>query len=159
LNQRRPKPEARPVPLGWPPPRRLLAFRFRKWMPSSKRSLAEAAARARDLALHCGCDEEALADVEIAVREAMANAIWHGNGRRARSKVFFRCYGGPDAGIVIAVRDQGAGFDPESVPDPRNADRMELERGRGLFLMRALMDLVRYRRGGREVVLFQARRG
>lgn len=112
----------------------------------------------RAMAESCGCPEEVQADFEIVVREAMANAIWHGNGRRAGSKVFFRCYGGPQAGILIAVRDQGPGFNPESVPDPRDPDRMHLERGRGLFLMRALMDLVRYRHGGREVILFQSSR-
>lgn len=142
-------------PLGWPPDRQLLSFRFRKWMPSSKSALNEAARRAREAALHCGCSEEELADVEIAVREAMANAIWHGNSRHAGRRVFFRCYGGPQAGIVIAVRDEGEGFDPQAVPDPRAADRMHLESGRGLFLMRALMDIVSFRRGGREVVLFQ----
>jgi serine/threonine-protein kinase RsbW len=125
-------------------------------MPSTKGALNEAARYVRQLAEHCGCGEEAQADVEIVVREAMANAIWHGNGRRSGSRVFFRCYGGPKAGILIAVRDEGDGFDPDAVPDPRTADRMHLERGRGLFLMRALMDVVRYRRGGREVVLYQS---
>jgi serine/threonine-protein kinase RsbW len=117
-------------------------------MPSSRRSLEEAARRARMAAAHCGCSEGQSADVEIAVREAMANAIWHGNGAGNRRRVFFRCYGGPRAGIVIAVRDQGQGFDADSVPDPRGAERLRLERGRGVFLMRALMDSVRFRRGG-----------
>ncbi len=145
------------IPPGWPPPRRLLAHRHRRWLASTKRSLAEAARCARRVAAASGCDDDTAADVEIAVREAMANAIWHGNGKRSGSRIFFRCYGGPQAGVVIAVRDEGVGFDPETVPDPRSAQRVELEHGRGLFLMRALMDLVRYRRGGREVVLFHGR--
>lgn len=154
-----PNPNSAPEgpPDGWPPERRLLSFRFRKWMNSSSRSLNEAAQCARELADHCGCPEEARADVEIVVREAMANAILHGNRKRTGRRVFFRCYGGPRAGILIVVRDEGSGFDPDAVPDPRAADRMHLESGRGLFLMRALMDFVRYRHGGREVVLFQAR--
>jgi serine/threonine-protein kinase RsbW len=130
--------------------------RHRRWLPSTQRSLGTAARCAGKVAAACGCDGNAAADIEIAVREAMANAIWHGNGQRSGSKVFFRCYGGPQAGIVIAVRDEGPGFDPEAVPDPRSVERVELEHGRGLFLMRALMDFVRYRRGGREVVLYQS---
>jgi len=53
------------------------------------------------------------------------------------------------------VRDQGPGFDPARVPDPRHPDRRHLHHGRGLLLMRELMDRVEYRRGGREVLLFK----
>jgi serine/threonine-protein kinase RsbW len=51
------------------------------------------------------------------------------------------------------VRDQGAGFDPDQIPDPREQERLFLHHGRGLLLMRALMDRVEHRLGGREVVL------
>jgi serine/threonine-protein kinase RsbW len=51
------------------------------------------------------------------------------------------------------VRDEGAGFDPDAVPDPRRDDRVLLHHGRGLLLMRELVDRVIFRRGGREVVL------
>ena len=50
---------------------------------------------------------------------------------------------------------EGKGFDPDKVPDPRSADRVHLTHGRGLLLMRELMDRLEYRRGGSEVVLFQ----
>ena len=60
--------------------------------------------------------------------------------------------------MLILVRDQGNGFDPNKVPDPRDADRMHLHHGRGLFLMRALMDYVEFRRGGCEVLLYKAYR-
>jgi serine/threonine-protein kinase RsbW len=108
------------------------------------------------MACTCGCDADRQADLEIALREALANAMVHGNERRARKRVFLRCYGDPTGGILIAVRDEGPGFDPGSVPDPREADRKQLEHGRGLFLMRSLMDHVEYRKAGREVVLFKA---
>ena len=98
------------------------------------------------------------ADLEIALREALANAIAHGNGSRPGRKVFLRCYGGPRAGILIAVRDEGNGFDPDAVPDPRSVDRRQLAHGRGLLLMRELMDALEFRRGGTEVVLFRSLR-
>jgi serine/threonine-protein kinase RsbW len=97
------------------------------------------------------------ADLEIAVREALANAILHGNGLHKAKRVFVRCYGGPHAGLLVLVRDQGAGFDPSHVPDPRHPDRRHLHHGRGLLLMRELMDRVEYRRGGREVLLYKNR--
>jgi len=107
----------------------------------------------RRLAARCGCTEERLTDLEIAVVEALANAMTHGNLSRPKSRIFLRCYGGPELGVLVAVRDQGQGFDPDSVPDPRRADRLRLRHGRGLLLMRELTDHVEYRKGGREVVL------
>jgi len=95
------------------------------------------------------------ADVEIAVREALANAFIHGNGLCRAKRVLLRCYGGPRSGLLVLVRDQGPGFDPARVPDPRHPGRIELHHGRGLLLMRELMDCVEYRRGGREVLLLK----
>lgn len=132
-----------------------MRFRLRIWIPSRKSAINEAVASVRRLATCCHCPEEQQTDLEIALREALANAILHGNGNHSRRKIFLRCYGGPGTGILIAVRDQGSGFDPASVPDPRRADRVHLETGRGLLLMRELMDRLEYRRGGREVVLFR----
>jgi len=103
----------------------------------------------------CDCLGEDRADLEIALREALANAIIHGNAYQHGKRIFLRCYGSPKTGLLILVRDEGPGFDPEQVPDPREADRMHLHHGRGLLLMRELMDHVEYRRGGREVLLYK----
>jgi len=107
----------------------------------------------RRLAVRCGCSEDRLTDLEIALVEALANAIKHGNADLAKRRVFLRCYGGPEVGILVAVRDQGNGFDPNRVPDPRSAERVRLRNGRGLLLMRELTDHLEYRKGGREVLL------
>lgn len=98
---------------------------------------------------------ESRSDLEIAVREALANAILHGNQLHKGKRVYLRCYAGPSTGLLILVRDQGPGFNPAHVPDPRHPDRRHLHHGRGLLLMRELMDRVEYRRGGREVLLFK----
>ena len=58
--------------------------------------------------------------------------------------------------IVGRSLDEGKGFDPNGVPDPRNDDRMHLSHGRGLLLMRELMDYVEYRRSGREVLIYKS---
>jgi len=150
----RPGAPDRPSIAPWEFARQDLPFRLRVWIPSTRRAIQRAVDRVCHLADRCGCPEDRQADLEIALREALANAISHGNGHRPGRKVFLRCYGGPGTGILIAVRDQGEGFDPESVPDPRAADRLHLEHGRGLLLMRKLMDGLEFRRGGSEVVLY-----
>lgn len=135
--------------------RRDLPFRFRIWIPSTNPAMNRAVAKVAQLAVRCGCSEDRQADLEIALREALANAMTHGNARRPGRKVFLRCYAGPRAGILIAVRDEGQGFDPDRVPDPRSTNRKHLSHGRGLLLMRELTDWVAFRRGGSEVVLFR----
>jgi serine/threonine-protein kinase RsbW len=142
---------ARPLPFA----RHGLPFRLRLSLPSTTAALNRGVVRVRRLANRCGCSKDDQADLEIALREALANAIRHGNGARARSRVFLRAYCGPDAGIFILVRDEGPGFDPDQVPDPREEGRKELDHGRGLLLMREMMDRVVFRRGGREVLLYR----
>lgn len=140
---------------GWTLSRGDLRYRLRIWIPSTRPAINSAVDEVCRLADRCGCPEERQADLEIALREALANAISHGNALRPGRRVFLRCYAGPNAGILVAVRDEGDGFDPDRVPDPRQADRMHLTHGRGLLLMRELMDRLEFRRGGSEVVLFQ----
>ncbi len=135
--------------------RRDLPYRLRVWIPSTHPAMNRAVALVGRVAVRCGCSEDRQADLEIALREALANAMMHGNGRRPDRKVFLRCYAGPRAGILIAVRDEGQGFDPDLVPDPRSPARKHLTHGRGLLLMRELTDWILFRRGGTEVVLFR----
>lgn len=134
--------------------RHALAVRFRRTLKSNTNSINRAVGdivrSAKGTAL-----QKHRAEIEIALREALANAVLHGNQSDAAKKVLVRAYCDPEQGIIIAVRDEGPGFDPAKVPDPRNEDRLELSHGRGIFLMRELMDHVEHRKGGREVVLFK----
>jgi len=139
----------------WPLDRQSYPLRLRAFLPSTKQALNTAVRRVLEIATSCGCAEENQTDLEIALREALANAIIHGNGFEDAKHIFLRCYGAPDAAMLIIVRDQGDGFEPSEVPDPRGADRMHLHHGRGLFLMRELMDFVEYRKNGREVILYK----
>ncbi len=135
--------------------RRTLAFRFRRRLQSTTPGINRTV---RDIIKHAritGCLAEHQAELEIALREALANAVLHGNRSDSAKKVLVRAYCDPKKGLVIAVRDEGLGFDPNKVPDPRREDRVELTHGRGIFLMRELMDHIEHRKGGREVVLYK----
>jgi serine/threonine-protein kinase RsbW len=112
--------------------------------------------RVLKVARKCGCVRDQQTDLEIALREALANAIIHGNACRDDKKIYLRCYASPGSEIVVLVRDEGDGFEPEAVPDPREGGRMHLSHGRGLLLMRELMDYVEYRRSGREVLIYKS---
>jgi serine/threonine-protein kinase RsbW len=138
----------------WPLDRSAYTIRRRVCFPSTRQTITDAVKLILEIARRCGCESEQEADLEIALREALANAVIHGNQEDESKGVFVRCYGGPDKTLIL-VRDEGAGFEPAEIPDPRGSDRVQLDHGRGLFLMRELMDQVEYRRRGSEVLLFK----
>jgi serine/threonine-protein kinase RsbW len=89
--------------------------------------------------------------VELALREAVSNAILHGNRSDARKLVHVRCCCEGANGVFIVVRDQGLGFDPNDVPNPLAVENLGAEHGRGIHLMKLAMDEVSFQRGGTEV--------
>ena len=86
-------------------------------------------------------------DIETAVREALANAIIHGN-RQDPNKSVYVSVTSRDGEVSIAVRDEGQGFDASAVADPTAQPKLKLNHGRGIYLMRALMDEVSFDRNG-----------
>ncbi|MEQ1727225.1 MAG: ATP-binding protein [Vicinamibacterales bacterium] len=103
-----------------------------------------------------GLDEDALHWVSVAVREAVANAVKHGNKGDATKKVFVAYDGTFDRlpELTVTVRDQGEGFDPEEVADPLAPENLLKGSGRGIFLIRSFMDEMTLRRaaeGGMEM--------
>jgi serine/threonine-protein kinase RsbW len=89
--------------------------------------------------------------VELALREAVSNAMLHGNRMDARKLVHVRCCCEAAKGVFIVVRDQGHGFDPSSVPNPLAVENLGAEHGRGIHLMKLALDEVSFERGGTEV--------
>ena len=94
---------------------------------------------------HCIPGEEAA--VGLAVREALCNAVLHGNCLDPRKLVQVRCQCELGYGVSMMVKDQGSGFDPHAIPDPSVVGNLEAEHGRGIFLMRWLMDEVSFEFG------------
>ena len=95
-----------------------------------------------------GTAKEAEEEIEIAVHEALANAVIHGNHENQEKQVHVTCRCSMDGDVLITVRDEGQGFDSRVVPDPTAVQRLLLPHGRGLHLMRALMDEVSFEENG-----------
>jgi serine/threonine-protein kinase RsbW len=96
--------------------------------------------------------------VELALREAVSNAMLHGNRLDARKLVHVRCCCESSKGVFIVIRDQGDGFDPNNVPDPLAVENLGAEHGRGIHLMKLAMDEVSFERQGTEVRMHKAPR-
>jgi len=123
------------------------------WMPSKVQAISPLVERLMVLieGSQCALGEEF--NVEMALREALANAVVHGNHEHPRAKVHIRCRCWPGKEISIVVTDQGKGFDFGKtggngfISDPLS------ERGRGILLMKAYMDDVRFEGNGSEVYM------
>ena len=91
----------------------------------------------------------------MALREALANAIKHGNRQDASKRVHVEMDVVADT-LAISIRDEGVGFDPEAVSDPLAPENRLKTSGRGIFYMKTFMDDVRFERhasGGMQIVL------
>jgi serine/threonine-protein kinase RsbW len=96
--------------------------------------------------------QDARINIPLACDEAITNAIVHGNKSQPEKKVNVQIYLS-NSRFRIRVRDQGAGFDFESLADPRHGENVHRSSGRGVFLMRNIMDTVEYKEGGRVLEL------
>jgi serine/threonine-protein kinase RsbW len=90
-------------------------------------------------------DEGQFNKLLVAVTEAVNNGIIHGNKRDPAKKVVVTCIANR-AALVIRVEDEGPGVDPNTLPDPLAEENLMRENGRGVFLMRSLMDAVEFER-------------
>jgi serine/threonine-protein kinase RsbW len=97
------------------------------------------------------CVEGKEDDIELALSEALANAVVHGCQCDPEKTV--ECYVVCDEkrGLVIVVRDPGTGFDPAAVPVPTQAENIYSHHGRGVYLMNQLMDEVKFHKNGAEI--------
>lgn len=98
---------------------------------------------AEHLCENAGVDEDGSHWVGMAVREAVANAIKHGNKLDISKKVN-ATFDLDGTDLEITISDQGEGFDPDKVSDPLNPQNLMKTSGRGIFYMKTFMDQIRY---------------
>ena len=89
--------------------------------------------------------------IELALSEALANAVVH--GAKADASKIIECDVGCDEsrGMLIVVRDPGQGFDPNAIPSPICGESIYSDHGRGIYLINELMDEVKFAKNGTEI--------
>jgi serine/threonine-protein kinase RsbW len=123
------------------------------WIPSEVNAISLLVDRLMRLieASHCVVGNEPA--VELALQEALSNAVVHGNRMDAQKLVQVCCRFELENGLSIIVKDQEQGFDPSAVPDPFTPEKLKSENGRGIHLMKLAMDEVSFEHGGTEVCM------
>jgi serine/threonine-protein kinase RsbW len=112
-------------------------------LPSRIEAINDAASVAAQFVERAGMGDDAAYGVDMAVREAVTNAVLHGNQQDEAKQVEVRFKSSPSM-IEITVRDQGPGFDLERVPDPTDPQNLLKTNGRGILFMRTFMDEVEW---------------
>ncbi len=127
-------------------------------LPSTIEAVTTLEQAAEAMALRGGFDEDSASNIAMAIREAVINAAKHGNGFQAEKQVKASLERTSDR-VTVCVSDVGPGLDPEALPDPLDPANLLRDSGRGIFLMRAIMDEVHFRQlnPGTEVTLIKQR--
>jgi len=125
-------------------------------LESSLDSVNQAEKSAELFAEKAGFDSENCQSIGMAVREAVVNAVLHGNAYDHAKRVTLS-YEMVGYDLVIRVTDQGKGLDPRNIPNPLEPENLLKQSGRGIFLIRAFMDEVNFRElhPGTEVTLIK----
>jgi len=134
-------------------------FEIEAWIPSEIKAISPLVDRLMRLIKGSCCVAGEEAAIELALDEALDNAVVHGNHMVSQKLVQVLCRCEPAKGISIVVKDQGQGFDPGAVPDPTAPENIGAEHGRGIWLMKSVMDEVSFECGGTEVRMRKAPTG
>jgi len=117
--------------------------RDRMKLESALSSVDPVEAKAERLAREAGFDEDTSSQIAMVAREAVINAILHGNKKDPAKQVHVSLELNDEA-LRIKIADEGAGLDLDSVPDPLAPENILRSSGRGIFLMKAIMDEVHF---------------
>ncbi len=109
---------------------------------SDVNELAKVATITEEICIRCGLIEDEIDDISIAVTEAVNNAIKHGNKEDSTKSIKIVFEVETDR-IKIRIKDEGKGFQLEKVKDPRKNENLLKDDGRGILIMKALMDEVK----------------
>ena len=112
-------------------------------LPSRIESVEEAAVSINRILSRSGVNEEVSFGVDMAVREAVTNAVLHGNKQDEGKFVHVTTRTSPNS-VEISVHDEGDGFNPQDVPNPTESENIMKTSGRGIFFMRTFMNDVEW---------------
>ena len=115
-------------------------------IPSSLEYLREVEEYVEERLKQKKLSQDLLADIAISVTEVVTNAVCHGNQNDSRKKVYVSVEVHPRQ-VVVSVADEGTGFDPAQLPNPTEEENLLKDAGRGIFIVKSLMDEVKFEAG------------
>ena len=99
--------------------------------------------------------EQKRLEISLAVQEALVNGVVHGCGNDPSKSVTCQLQCDGDGRIIIIVSDPGPGFNSDAIADPKQGENLYADHGRGVYLIRQLMDKVQFERGGSEIRMWK----
>jgi len=124
-------------------------------MPASTQSIAAITGAIAEILVSLEIPENKRFEIDLAVQEALANAVVHGCNGDPSKTIRCRLKKDQQGHIVITVTDPGPGFKPEILKDPQQPENLYGDHGRGVYLIRQLMDEVQFDRGGAEIKMWK----
>ena len=124
-------------------------------IPAEQNAIATVADAEADKLKNLSLAEEKQLEIGLAVQEALANAVVHGCKNDPTLTVRCCMMSDDNGRVFIAVSDPGPGYNPGSLADPKMQENLHADHGRGIYLIRQLMDEVRFERGGQEIRMWK----
>jgi serine/threonine-protein kinase RsbW len=124
-------------------------------MPADSEAIATVVDAISETLTQLEVPEQKRLEVALAVQEALANAVVHGCGNDPSKKIRCCLKSDPHGRIVIIVTDPGPGFSQDLLSDPKRRENLHADHGRGVYLIRQLMDEVHFERGGNEIRMWK----
>ncbi len=128
-----------------------LSLRVRVTLAADRRSVDPVVAQIMDSVREMKCVDGKEDAIELALQDALANAVVHGAKEDPTKIVECLVACDEQRGILIIVRDPGPGFDPQSIPSCTVGENLYSNHGRGIFLINQLMDEVQFHKNGTEI--------
>lgn len=123
-------------------------------IPSDSGHIKKASVKILNSLKKLNLDKDTLFDIRLCLEEAIINAIKYGNKRKKDLSVEIS-YSISGGRLEVTICDEGKGFDYNSIPDPRSRKNILKQGGRGLFLIRNLMDEVRFNDKGNQIKMIK----
>jgi serine/threonine-protein kinase RsbW len=128
-----------------------LVLKFDVQFPAHLNEVVDVTDRIMKIVREMNCAAGSEFEIELALREALVNAVVHGC-KSDPDKTVQCCVACDETrGLLIVVRDPGPGFDPASLPSPLVGQNLFASHGRGIYMINQLMDEVAFKRGGTEI--------
>ena len=112
---------------------------FEFTLASNKSEIGRIERKIEEINLIFNLDFERLINFQIALSEALVNAIVHGNKENSEKKVHVKIEYS-DTSLTVTIKDEGTGFDVNKLADPTREENLQKEHGRGIFIIRSLVD-------------------